>query len=134
MESSIDVEPDISPLYPTPAGVSPLLSPNFGLSPSQKAQLVSHCLTRACVFGELTLLSYLLQDPQAQPYIDLGTQDEDGLGFVSMTILGFGSDSDRDIEREECIRMLLSEGAELEIPDKGCSRVIFTYFAADQLE
>jgi hypothetical protein len=115
----MDLEPDLSPLYPTPATLAPLLSSNFGLSPLQKSQLVSHSLSRACVFGELSLLSYLLQDHQAQLYIDLCAQDEDGLCLISTTILGFGSDSDRDIEREECVRLLLSEGAEINMPDKG---------------
>jgi hypothetical protein len=117
--NNLDLEPDLTPLYPTPANVAPLLSPNFGLSPAQKSQLISHCLTRACVFGELSLLSYLLKDSQAQQHVDLSMQDEDGLVLISTTILGFGSDSDRDIEREECIRLLLLEGAELSIPDKG---------------
>jgi hypothetical protein len=65
------------------------------------------------------LLAYLLQDPQAQQHVDLNVQDEDGLCLISTTILGFGSDSDRDIEREECVRMLLSEGASVDVPDKG---------------
>ncbi|KAI0788667.1 DIL domain-containing protein [Abortiporus biennis] len=111
------VEPDLQPLYPTPAQISHILSPNVGLSPSQKQQLVSHCLTRACVFGDLSLLSYLLSDPQAQTHLDLGKQDEDGLGLISMTILGFGSEGDRDVEREECVRMLIAEGADVNIPD-----------------
>jgi len=111
-------EPDLTPLYPTPATVLPLLSPNFGLEPAQKAQLVSHCLIRACAFGQLSLLTYLLRDLQAQPYVDLCIRDEEDIGLVSTTILGFGSDSDRDIEREECVRLLLSEGADAETPDK----------------
>lgn len=117
--TSFEPEPDLSPLYPTPATVSPLLSPSFGLESRQKEQLVTHCLIRACVFGELSLLTYLLRDPHAQPHVDLCIQDEEGIGLISTTILGFGSDSDRDIEREECVRLLLSEGAEVMTPDKG---------------
>lgn len=116
---SFEPEPDLAPLYPTPATISPLLSPNFGLEPRQKAQLVTHCLIRACAFGELSLLTYLLLDPQAQPHVDLCIRDEEDIGLISTTILGFGSDSDRDIEREECVRLLLSEGADVETPDKG---------------
>lgn len=115
----LEPEPDLTPLYPTPATVAPLLSPNFGLEPAQKVQLVTHCLVRACVFGELSLLTYLLRDPQAQPHVDLSIRDEEDISLISTTILGFGSDSDRDIEREECVRLLLSEGADIETPDKG---------------
>jgi hypothetical protein len=117
--ASFEPEPDLAPLYPTPATVSPLLSPNFGLESGQKAELVTHCLIRACVFGELSLMTYLLRDPQAQLHVDLCVRDEDDIGLISTTILGFGSDSDRDIEREECVRLLLSEGADVETPDKG---------------
>lgn len=117
--ASFEPEPDLAPLYPTPATVSSLLSPNFGLEFGQKAQLVTHCLIRACVFGELSLLTYLLRDPQAQPHVDLCIRDEEGIGLISTTILGFGSDSDREIEREECVRLLLSEGADAGTPDQG---------------
>lgn len=115
----LTVEPDLQPLYPTPSQLSHLLSPNVGLSPAQKTELVNHCLTRSCVFGDLTLLSYLLADPHAQPFLDLGKQDEDGLGLISTTILGFGSESDRDVEREECVRFLIAEGADVTLPDNG---------------
>ena len=125
---SFEPEPDLAPLYPTLATVSPLLSPNFGLEPAQKAQLVTHCLIRACVFGELSLLTYLLRDPQAQPHVDLCIRDEEDIGLISTTILGFGSDSDRDIEREECVRLLLSEGADVETPDKGVFSISFWAF------
>jgi hypothetical protein len=129
--AQIDLEPDLTPLYPTPAVIAPLLSPNSGFSPSQKSRLVSHCLTRACVFGEPSLLAYLLQDSQAQQFIDLSAQDDDGLSLISTTILGFGSDPDRDIEREECIRMLLSEGASMDVPDKGTYSDISWYTSVD---
>lgn len=116
---NITVEPDLQPIYPTPAQLAHLLSPNVGLSPSQKADLVSHCLTRTCVFGDFSLLSYILSEPQAQPYIDLGKQDEDGLGLLSVLILGFGQESERDVEREECARLLIAEGADVNQPDFG---------------
>lgn len=117
--TGFEPEPDLAPLYPTSATVLPLLSPTFGLEPAQKVQLVTHCLIRACVFGELSLLTYLLRDPQAQPHVNLCVRDEEDISLVSTAILGFGSDSDRDIEREECVRLLLSEGADIETPDKG---------------
>ena len=123
--ADLAVEPDLQPIYPTPAQLSHLLSPNVGLSPAQKEELVSHCLTRACVFGDFALLSYLLSDPQSQVYLDLGRQDEDGLGLVSVTILGFGSESDRDVEREEVVRLLISEGADVNLPDYGALRYPF---------
>ncbi|KAI0361327.1 hypothetical protein OH77DRAFT_1417565 [Trametes cingulata] len=113
----LTVEPDLQPLYPTPAQISDLLSPNVGLSPSQKAELVTHSLVRACVFADITLLSFLLSDPQAQAFVDLSKQDEDGLGLISIAILGFGSESERDIEREECVRLLVSEGCYVNTAD-----------------
>lgn len=118
-QMSIAVEPDLQPIYPTPAQLAHLLSPNVGLSPKQKAALVSHCLTRASVFGDFSLLSYILSEPQAQPHIDLGKQDEDGLGLLSILILGFGLESERDVEREECVRLLIAEGADVNQPDIG---------------
>ncbi|KAM5530611.1 hypothetical protein V8D89_015729 [Ganoderma adspersum] len=111
------VEPDLQPLYPTTNQISDLLSPHVGLAPPQKAELVAHCLVRACVFADLSLLSFLLQDPLAQQFVDLSKQDDDGLGLISTAILGFGSESDRDIEREECVRLLVSEGCDVNVAD-----------------
>lgn len=111
--------PDLHPLYPYPSHVAPLLAPASGLSPAQRAELVTHCLTRACVFGDIQVLSYLLSDPQAQPHVDLNVQDEDGLGLITVAILGFGSESDRDVEREECVRLLVQEGANPNLADNG---------------
>jgi hypothetical protein len=65
------------------------------------------------------LLSFLFSDPQAQAFVDLGISDEDGLGLISLTIFGFGLESDRDVEREECIRLLVSEGANVNHRDNG---------------
>lgn len=113
------VEPDLQPLYPTTNQISDLLSPQVGLAPPQKAELVAHCLLRACVFADLSLLSFLLQDPHAQQFVDLSRQDEDELGLISTTVLGFGSESDRDIEREECVRLLVSEGCDVNVVDSG---------------
>lgn len=112
-------EPDLHPLYPTPSEISRLLSSNSGLTPTQKHTLVAHCMTRSCVFADISFLQYILRDPHAQSFIDLDFQDEDGLVYASVIILGFGSESDRDVEREECVRLLVSEGANMNIPDKG---------------
>ncbi|KAL0951306.1 hypothetical protein HGRIS_008013 [Hohenbuehelia grisea] len=119
METTYDLspEPDLHPLYPTVQNIALQLSSDSGLAPAQKSELVAHCITRACVFGDISLLLYLISDPQAQSHVDLGYQDEDGLGLVSLTIYGFGAESDRDVEREECVRFLVSQGAELG-PDK----------------
>lgn len=116
--TQISLEPDLHPLYPTAAHTAVLLSSHSGLDPAQKAELVSHSLTRACVFGELSVIQYLLADPQAQAHVDLTIRDEDGLGLIGLTIHGFGAESDRDIEREECVRLLVQQGADLG-PDIG---------------
>ncbi|KAE9382501.1 hypothetical protein BT96DRAFT_1010545 [Gymnopus androsaceus JB14] len=55
---------------------------------------------------ELSILQYLFSDPQAHPFIDLGDKNEDGVGLVSLTIHGFGAESERDVEREEFARQL----------------------------
>ncbi|KAG5653579.1 hypothetical protein H0H81_012086 [Sphagnurus paluster] len=112
-------EPDLHPLYPSLTHIASLLSSNSGLAPPQRAELVAHCLGRACVFGELIVLQYLLSDHQAQIHVDLGIRDEDGLGLVSLAIHGFGAESDRDVEREECVRLLIAQGADLEADKDG---------------
>ncbi len=119
-------EPDLHPLYPTPVQISNLLSIHSGLSPAEKITLVAHCATRACLFGDLTLLQHLLTDPLAQAHLDFSIRDEDGLGLVSLAIHGFGADSDRDIEREECVRLLVGQGADIE-PDNGSSDSLSLY-------
>ena len=113
--SPIDLspEPDLSPLYPTTSQICQQISSHSGLDSAQKAKLVAHCLTRACTFGDISVVQYLLSDPQTQLYVDLGLRDEDGVNLISLTIQGFGGDADRDVEREECVRLLVSQGADL---------------------
>lgn len=118
-EVCFEIEPILHPIYPSSFQIASLLSPDFGLSPSQKSTLISHCLNRASVFADLSILHYILHDSVARASVDLNLQDEDGLVLISVIILGFGSDSERDIEREECIRLLISEGADVSVPDKG---------------
>ncbi|CAA7258656.1 unnamed protein product [Cyclocybe aegerita] len=115
----ISPEPDLHPLYPTIAQISQQISSDSGLSPAQKAELVSHCLTRACTFGDISVVQYLLTDPQAQAHVDLGLRDEDGVNLISLAIHGFGGDSDRDVEREECVRLLVSQGADMSADKAG---------------
>ncbi|KZT44540.1 hypothetical protein SISSUDRAFT_1056879 [Sistotremastrum suecicum HHB10207 ss-3] len=110
-------KPDLQPIYPTPSQVSVLISPSSSLTPAEKRAFVAHCLHRACIFGDLALLSYLLADPHVRPFVDLDVQDEDGFGPVTTIIMGFGSDSDREVEREECIRLLVAEGADINHKD-----------------
>ncbi|KAF8213131.1 hypothetical protein K438DRAFT_1956554 [Mycena galopus ATCC 62051] len=118
--SPIDLspEPDLHPLYPTIIHIADLLSSNSGLAPAQRQQLVTHSMARACVFADLTVIQYLLHDQQAQAFVDLSVRDEDGVGLVSLAIHGFGAESDRDVEREECVRLLIAQGADL-AADKG---------------
>ena len=111
-------EPDLHPLYPEPQYVQQLLM-DPGLSPQQKLTLVEHSLLRACTFADLPLLTFLLSDPRPRPYIDLDLRDEDGLSLVSITIVGFGTVTDRHMEREECVRSLTQEGADLDSVDYG---------------
>jgi len=111
-------EPDLHPLYPTIAQISQQLSSDSGLSPPQKSELVAHCLTRACAFGDISVVQHLLSDNQARAHVDLGLRDDDGVGLVSLAIHGFGGDPDRDMEREECVRLLVSQGADM-TADKG---------------
>lgn len=134
-KQSLDIlpEPDLSPLYPVVAHLSTQISSHSGLTPVQKAKLVAHCLTRSCVFGDFSILQFLLRDPQAQAYVDLGFRDEDGVGLISLTIHGFGGDSDRDIEREECVRFLASQGADMS-PDKGIVALRFAINQADHVQ
>jgi hypothetical protein len=111
-------EPDLHPLYPEPQYVEQLLM-DSGLSPQQKQTLVEHSLMRACTFADLPLLTFLLSNPRPRPYIDLDLRDEDGLSLVSIMIVGFGTITNRHMEREECVRSLIKEGADLNSADYG---------------
>lgn len=112
-------EPDVKPLYPSAIEVAQSLESGSGLSPEQKHALLSHCTNRACLFADLSFFQHILHDPHAKNLLDLNAQDEDGLVYISVIIHGFGADSDKDVEREECVRLLVSEGADVNIQDKG---------------
>lgn len=130
------VEPDLHPLYPAVPQLSSQVSSQSGLNPTQKARLVAHCLIRSCIFGDFTLLQFLLNDPQTRAYADLGFRDEDGVNLISLAIQGFGGDADRDIDREECVRLLASQGADMSA-DKGDMTLaiyIFTNFTRSWLD
>lgn len=121
--SDLILESDLHPLCPSPPYVESLVAADSGLSAAQKAELTTHCLVRSCVFGDIAALTFLLTDPTTQAYVDLGIQEEDGTGLVSLTIQGFGAESDRDVDREECVRLLISHGADASSVDHGRYRI-----------
>ncbi|KAL1754670.1 DIL domain-containing protein [Schizophyllum commune] len=112
-------EPDLHPLYPTTGQITLHLSSHAGLTHEQKQELVTHCLMRACIFGDLQILQFLLTDPHARAHVDVAARDDEGIGLVSTTIHGFGSDSEREVEREECVRFLVGQGADLSADNVG---------------
>ncbi len=122
------VDAFLHPIYPAPAILVPLLAParpdTPALTPAQKAILVAHSVARACLFGDLNLLSFLIADPHARPHLDLAVRDEDGLGLLSVIITSFGIESERDVEREECVRLLVSEGVDINAQDHGKSAFV----------
>ncbi|KAF9015076.1 DIL domain-containing protein [Cyathus striatus] len=104
-------EPDLHPLYPTTTQISNLLASNSGLDPNQKPS--------SYLIAYLSVLQHILSNSQTQSYLDLNIRDDDGLGLVSLTIQGFSGDVDHDVEREECVRLLVSQGAELTADNAG---------------
>lgn len=109
---------DIAPPWPTPASLTAQLT-NRGLTPSQRVDLVQHSIARACLFADLPLLSFLLESPLSRELVNLSVQDEDGLGLISQSIIGFGDESERDVDREECIRFLVAQKVSVDTPDNG---------------
>ncbi len=119
-DNQVDVkDDDLLPLYPSFAHLTQLLSTSSGLTTTHKSSLVRHCLTRACIFGDISVLRYIVQDSSCQPYVDLNIQDDDGLPLVTIAIVNFADESERDVEREECVRLLVSEGANVNVVDNG---------------
>lgn len=113
---------DLRPLYPTPPLLSHHLSASSTLTPDERRTLVNHSLTRACMFADMVLLTFLLYDDRCNRWLELETQDEDGNSMISSCILGFrgveaGNDVERELEREECVRLLVKEGADLSSAD-----------------
>ncbi|KAF8758564.1 positive myosin-light-chain-phosphatase [Rhizoctonia solani] len=112
------------PSLPTPALLAVHLSSNSKDTEDQKRALVAHALNRACLFGDQGLITFLLHDPAARALVNLDVQDEDGVSLVSLTIQGFTptleseeSDNERDVEREECVRLLVQQGADIKTGD-----------------
>ena len=122
LPSQFTPEPDLYSLYPSAQHLDLLLSLHSGLSPAQKHTLVQHSLACACIFANFAVFAFLLADPNMHTYLDLAVQNEDGLSLLSTTILGFGGDSDRDVKHEECVRLLVKEGANVNVPDKVSQR------------
>jgi hypothetical protein len=116
---------DLHPLYPTPDYLSQHLSGSGTLSPEERTTLVNHSLARACTFADLTLLTFLLNDERCNKWVDLELKDEDGATLVSVCIMGFRGleaqreehDVEREMDREECVRLLVKEGADLNSMD-----------------
>src|SRR5258708_9403053 len=107
---------DLSPPYPTPASLTVQLTSTV-LSVEQLKQLVQHSISRACLFADLSLLNFLLESDVSKNYVDLNFKDEDGLCIISQSIIGFGEQNDCCVDREECIRALMSCGASIDTAD-----------------
>ncbi|CAE6426696.1 unnamed protein product [Rhizoctonia solani] len=123
--SSSAVPPDSErslPSLPTPALLAVHLSSDSKDTEETKRALVAHALNRACLFGDQGLLTFLLHDPTARTLANLNAQDEDGVSLVSLTVQGFTPKldqevDDRDVEREECVRLLVQQGADIQTGD-----------------
>ncbi|KAG8931066.1 hypothetical protein FRC01_001883 [Tulasnella sp. 417] len=136
-------EPDLYPIYPTPQTLVELLD-GPALTVEQRRILVAHSLAKAVLFGDIALLTFILRNSLTSSHVDLSVVDDDGLGLVSQAILGFGEESERDIEREESVRLLISEGADIAAGDSGMrgafrsppaiTRAYLTFLADDMLE
>lgn len=109
-------ELDLSPPYPSPTSLEHQLASKV-LSIDQLKSVLNHSLERACLFADITLLSFLLNHVPAKTLIDLRIRDEDGLCIISQCIQGFSENGDADIDREECIRLLVTHGASVSEPD-----------------
>lgn len=120
--SSFIPQPDLHPLYPTPLILSSQLSVSSTLTPGECTTLVNHSLIRACTFGDLALLTFILNDGKCNKWADLELKDEDAVTPIGICIMGFrpndgDADLEREMEREECVRMLIKQGVELSTTD-----------------
>ena len=133
---------DLHPLYPTPNLLSQALDSSSTLTPSERTTLVNHSLSRACLFANLGLLTFLLKDERCNRWVELEGRDEDGATAVSVCIMGFRGatelgkadqtqdegeevEVERELEREECVRLLVKEGADLTCSDNCAFRLSF---------
>ena len=115
---------DLHPIYPTQQQVLDVLPQ---LNQVQSRELVAHVIQRAAVFGDIAMVTFILKTAILKAHVDLSAVDEDHVGLVSQAILGFGEESDKDIEREEVVRLLISEGADILSGDAGASGVTDDY-------
>ncbi|KIM30850.1 hypothetical protein M408DRAFT_271449 [Serendipita vermifera MAFF 305830] len=120
--SSFIPQPDLHPLYPTPLILSNQLSVSSTLTPAECTTLVNHSLIRACTFGDLALLTFILHDGKCNKWADLELKDEDNVTPIGICIMGFrpndgDADLEREMEREECVRLLIKQGVELSTTD-----------------
>jgi hypothetical protein len=114
----------LTPSLPTPGLLAVHLSSHSQLTDEEKLALVAHSLHRACLFGDQGLLTFLLHDPTVRPLVSVDTYDEDGISLASLAIQGFtpslepgDTDIERDVEREECVRLLVQQGADIQSGD-----------------
>ncbi|KAH7340418.1 DIL domain-containing protein [Rhizoctonia solani] len=126
VESSSTIPADserLLPSLPTPALLAVHLSSDSKDTEDEKRALVAHALNRGCLFGDQGLLTFLLHDPAARALANLDAKDEDGVSLVSLAIQGFTprleheENDERDVEREECVRLLVQQGADIQTGD-----------------
>ncbi|KAG8984303.1 hypothetical protein FRB90_005414 [Tulasnella sp. 427] len=110
------LQSDLHPIYPTPQTLVELLD-GIALTDDQRSTIVAHSLSKAVLFGDIALLTFILRGSLTRNLVDFKVVDDDGLGLVSQAILGFGEESERDLEREEVVRLLISEGADIAAGD-----------------
>ena len=121
---------DLAPPYPTAASLTAQLTSSI-LSVEQLKQLAQHSISRACLFADLSLLNFLLESDVSKKYVDLNFKDEDGLCIISQSIVGFGEQNDSSVDREECIRALMTHGASIDTIDNcGCPKSDDIYHGA----
>jgi len=110
------LEPDLHPLYRLQL-TYPSYYHRFGFGSFPKSELVSHSLSRACIFGDLSF--YSISCLTIKRNLTSTSAHARKTGLVDQScILGFGSESERDVEREECIRLLIAQGADPTSADK----------------
>ncbi|KAJ1310241.1 hypothetical protein OPQ81_006983 [Rhizoctonia solani] len=110
VESAIPADSEhLLPSLPTPALLAVHLSSDSKATEDEKKSA--------------SLLTFLLHDPAARALANLDARDEDGVSLVSLAIQGFTprleheENDERDVEREECVRLLVQQGADIQTGD-----------------